>query len=187
MIRILTLAALFLATMILTPLSADASSQRVTLAHESFTLPAYIAPVDVSTSKYGEFDCLPPDSCAVIVGFYTTDGALYQQQNLSTDFIVSDFIATMSPRYLAITGIANGDLLITNYQTATGIDGKRVRIIMYDTFFGGAVAVDWFMQYASNGDMRMITYVRPASWLSTANGNGLPIFQDMLDSLTLTA
>lgn len=173
--RLIFVALCVLSFLVSVPVAA--SSQRVTLTHMSFTLPDYISPVDVGTGREAEFHCLPPDQCMVFADFYAA-GTFFPYAEYPSDAFALSFEDELLARGIDTTQQG----MFQTYYTGPGLSGDRTRIFVNDGYTD--FAVDFYLTYSADGT-RLIVYVRPAEWTLRANGNGQPVFERLLDSLTI--
>jgi hypothetical protein len=159
-----------------TPVSAGGGY--VQLAHMSFSLPDYISPVDVSTAHYARFDCVPPDTCAVYADFLPVYD-FFPDASQPTLAYVNSFESSLADG--GIYTLSTGD--VQTYRTSGHLAGDRVRFFV--TSGGEDFAIDLYVTYGTDGGVRTLVYLRPAAWTLSADGNGQPIFERMLDSLTI--
>lgn len=175
-ITILLLALVAAFTLAVAPIAAD--SQRVTLAHMAFTLPDYISPVDVGTGREAEFRCQPPDECIVFADFYAA-GTFFSYATDPSETYAQIFEQEMADRGIVTTSTGQ----FQTYYTSANLSGDRVRIFVSDGTTD--LALDMYLTYGTDGGTRVLIYARPAEWTIHVNGNGQPVMERMLDSLTL--
>ncbi len=175
--RILLLLALVATFLAVAPVAADGGGH-VQLAHMGFTLPDFISPVDVGAHREAEFRCVPPDECMVLADYFAA-GTFFPYAAYSSDAYVSAFKEELLDRGIATmsTGRFNA------YYTGPRLSGDRMRMFVTDGVTD--LALDMYLTYSPDGSTRVIMYARPAAWTTSADGNGQPIFERMLDSLTI--